>query len=260
MEIMYIDKSPRVYRSFPQHKHDFWEITVNLAGSGMATVDGQEYPFKPGSIFCVGPGILHSKVSGEGFIDGSLMLQDFIPFGSSLVYCLQDDALGSFQYLFSLMFDIVMKNGPNAQAIINALADAMYQLMMGWSATGSRNPTVETFQRILLENLSNREFNLSEEIRKTGYSSSYFRKLFNSFAGTSPIGYLNHMRIEYAKRQIQQYYGSRSLKEIAYSSGFDDPYYFSRVFRQYTGLNPSKYGMEIGKVRVQKIDGEHLAG
>ena len=260
MEIKYIDKSPHKYRSFPLHDHDCWEITVNLVGKGMATVDGQEYPFNPGTIFCVGPGIPHCKVSGEGFIDGSLMLQDFIPFGIPLVYRLEDDVHGSFQYLFSLMFDIVIKNGPNAQAIVNALADTMYQLMVSWSVIGSRNPSVERFQRILLDNLSNCEFDLSEEIKRTGYSFSYFRKLFKHFTSTSPTGYLNHMRIEYAKRQIQQYFGTRSMKEIAYSSGFEDPYYFSRVFRQYTGVSPLKYGKEIGEVKVQKVDGEFMAG
>jgi AraC-like DNA-binding protein len=260
MEIMYIDKSSRRYRSFPLHNHDFWEITVNLAGSGTASVDGQDYSFHKGTIFCVGPGILHNKVSAEGFIDGSLMLQDFIPFGSARVYRLEDDAHGSFQSLFSLAFDIVMKNGPNAQAIINSLADTMYQLLVSWSASGYRNPSVERFQKVLLDNLSNCEFNLAEEIRGTGYSSSYFRKLFKQFTCTSPIGYLNQLRIEYAKRQIQQYFGTRPMKEIAYSCGFEDPYYFSRVFRQYTGENPLRYGKEIGKVKVQKMDGEHLAG
>jgi AraC-like DNA-binding protein len=187
------------------------------------------------------------------------MLRDFKPFWSSQVYCLEDDAHGSFQSLFSLIFNAVMNNGLKAQAVVHALADAMYQLMLSWSDIGDRNPTVEHFQKVLLDNLSNREFDLSEEIRRTGYSSSYFRKLFNRFTGNSPIGYLNYMRIECAKRQIQHYLGTRSMKEIAHDSGFEDPYYFSRVFRKYTGANPLRYAKEIGEVKVQKVDGEPMA-
>ena len=258
MEIKYIDKSPRKYHSFPRHSHDVWEITVNLVGAGTATVDGQEYSFGPGTIFCVAPGILHNKVSENGFIDGSLMLGDFTPMGISDIYHFEDDANGSFQYLFSLLFDITMKNGPNAQAIINSLTDAMYQLLIGWSVSSNRNPTVERFQKVLLDNISNCDFDVASEMESTGYCSSYFRKIFKQSTGHSPVGYFNNLRIEYAKRQIQQYFGTRPMKEIARSSGFEDPYYFSRVFRKYAGVNPLGYAQEIGNSTVEKSDGEFL--
>ncbi len=259
MEPIYIDKSPHKYHSFPLHSHEIWEITINLSGNGTATVDGQEYPFHPGTIFCVAPGILHRKESMEGFIDGSVMLKDFVPIGSSKVYQFEDDVNESFQYIFSLMFDILMKDGPNAQAIINSLADTMYQLMVGWSANSQRNVVVERFQKILLDNLSNCDFTIAAELQKIGYCSSYFRKLFKKSTGHSPISYFNHLRIEYAKRQIQQYYGVRSMQEVALSSGFSDPYYFSRVFKQYAGVNPMKYGKEIGMVKARKVNGEPFA-
>lgn len=259
MEPMYIDKSPREYYSFPLHRHDLWEITINLLGSGVETIDGQEYPFQVGSIFCVAPGVMHGKVSTDGFIDGSLMLRDINPFGGSNFYRFEDDVNGSVQYLFHLMFDVMMKDGPNAQVVIQSLADTMYQLMVSWNLTTNRNPAVERFQKVILDNLSNCEFNISEGIKKSGYSSSYFRKLFKSSTGLSPLGYLNHMRIEYAKHQIQQYYGIRSMKEIGLHSGFVDPYYFSRVFRQYAGVNPRQFAEETSRLKLQKVDGEPLA-
>lgn len=259
MEPVFIDKSPHIYHSFPLHQHKGWEITINLSGSGIVTVDGQEYSFHEGTIFCVAPGILHRKISNDGFIDGSLMLQDFIPIGSSNVYQFEDDANKSFQNLFSLMFETLMKDGPNAQAIINSLADTMYQMMVSWSTLNNRNVIVERFQKTLLDNLSNCDFDISEGIRKNGYCVSYFRKLFTKTTGRSPINYFNNLRIEYAKRQIQQYFGVRSMKEVAHSSGFSDPYYFSRVFRKYTGMNPLKYGKEVGLAKVEKANGEPLA-
>lgn len=254
MELMYIDKSPRKYDQFPIHHHDFWEITINLQGSGTATIDGQDYPFKEGTIFCLAPGITHGKVADGGFIDGSLMLRNFVPFGSSNIYYFEDDANGAAQHLFNLMFEVMMKDGPNAQAVIHSLSDALYQMMISWSLISNRNPAVERFQKVLLDNLSNDEFEISEEMKTSGYSTSYFRKLFKSSTGYSPLGYLNRMRVEYAKRQIQQYFGVRSMKEIAFNSGFSDPYYFSRVFSRYEGISPTGYGMELAKVKVQKAD------
>jgi len=254
MEPMYIDKSSRQYYSFPVHQHDCWEITINLQGSGTATINGLSYPFQPGTIFCLAPGIRHGKVSQDGFIDGSLMLRDFVPFSSSDIYHFEDDANATVQHLFGLMFEIMIKDGPNAQAIIHSLADAIYQLMISWSQTANRNPVVERFQKLLLENLSNPDFDLASVRKTSGYSSSYFRKLFKRITGHTPLGYITHMRIEYARRQIQQYFGVRSMKEIALNSGFSDPYYFSRIFRQVTGLSPMKYGATLSKVKVQKID------
>lgn len=254
MEPMFIDKSPRKYHSFPIHQHDCWEITINLLGSGTATINGQAYPFQQGSIFCLAPGVAHGKVSPDGFIDGSLMLRNFVPFGSSAIYHFEDDANGTVQNLFGLMFEVLMKDGPNAQAVIHSIADAIYQMMISWSLTVNRSPAVELFQKLLLDNLSNPDFDLAEDMKKSGYSSSYFRKLFKRITGHAPLGYLNHMRIEYARRQIQQYFGVRTLKEIAMNSGFSDPYYFSRVFRQYTGVSPTNYGRELGKVKVQKAN------
>jgi AraC-like DNA-binding protein len=254
MELMYIDKSPRRFQSFPVHRHDCWEITLNLSGRGTATVDGKEYPFGEGTIFCVAPGIPHGKVAPDGFVEGNLMLRDFVPFGSSGFYRLEDDSNGTFRYLFDLIFDVVMKDSPNAQAIIHSLVDVLYQMLVGWSLTGNRSLAVDRFQKVLLDNLSNCDFDIAEGMRQTGYSASYFRKLFKRSTGRSPLDYLNQLRIEYAKRQIQQYFGVRSLKEIALHSGFADPYYFSRVFRQYTGANPTRYGEEMARARVQKIE------
>jgi AraC-like DNA-binding protein len=256
MEPMYIDKSPRRYFAFPVHRHDFWEITINLLGSGTATISGQEVPFREGTIFCLAPGVAHGKVSSDGFIDGCLMLREFVPFGSSSIYHFEDDANCAAQHLFDLMFEIMLKNGPNAQAIIHSLADVLYQMMISWSLVGNRHPVVERFQKVLLDNLSNTDFDISVGMKTSGYSSSYFRKIFKLTTGHSPLGYLNHMRIEYAKRQIQQYFEIRPMKEIAVNSGFSDPYYFSRVFRQYAGISPTRYGKELGRLEVQKVDHE----
>jgi AraC-like DNA-binding protein len=148
----------------------------------------------------------------------------------------------------------MMKDGPNSQAVIHSLSDALYQMMISWSLTGTRNPAVERFQKTLLDNLSNDEFDLTAEVESSGYSQSYFRKLFKRSTGHSPLGYLNRMRIEYAKHQIQQYFGARLMKDIALNSGFSDPYYFSRVFHQFEGVSPTEYGKKLAEVKVQKAE------
>ncbi len=49
----------------------------------------------------------------------------------------------------------------------------------------------------------------------------------------TPLQYLTHRRLSNAQQLLDNQQESRlSLKEIAFLSGFDDYYYFSRVFKQ----------------------------
>ena len=63
-----------------------------------------------------------------------------------------------------------------------------------------------------------------------------FRKRFQNEVGEAPKQYLLRHRIAMAKEQLVN--TSNSIKQIAYESGFSDPYYFSRLFKQYEGLSP----------------------
>lgn len=73
----------------------------------------------------------------------------------------------------------------------------------------------------------------------TGLSAVYFRKLFSEFFGTSPISYVHELRIKKAKEMLGGDYGS--ISDIAESLGYLNIYDFSRVFKKYTGIPPSKY-------------------
>ncbi len=70
-----------------------------------------------------------------------------------------------------------------------------------------------------------------------GYS--YFRKMFKKYTGVSPGQYHLEMKILRAKELLLN--SGMSIKEIAYSLGFQSIYYFSRVFKQKQGRAPSEF-------------------
>lgn len=72
-----------------------------------------------------------------------------------------------------------------------------------------------------------------------GLSPSYLRSLFKKSEGESPIHYLNRTRIERAKEMISS--NMFRLEEVALACGFQNVYYFSRVFKEFTGVTPGKY-------------------
>lgn len=83
------------------------------------------------------------------------------------------------------------------------------------------------------------EFSIEKMISLSYLSPAYFRRIFKSAYGTSVVKYLNSLRVEHAKAMIAS--RKYTIGEIAELSGFSDEKYFSRVFKQITGLPPSEY-------------------
>lgn len=70
-------------------------------------------------------------------------------------------------------------------------------------------------------------------------SPAHFGYLFRRETGLSPLEYQQHRRMQHAKRLLAS--GDDPISEIARTVGYDDPYYFSRVFHRFEGASPSQY-------------------
>jgi AraC-like DNA-binding protein len=78
-----------------------------------------------------------------------------------------------------------------------------------------------------------------EELAKQVYlHPNYFIVFFKSFLGFSPIQYVNHRRMEVAKKLLLQ--PDCNISDVAARIGMQ-LYYFSRMFKAHTGLTPSRY-------------------
>lgn len=91
----------------------------------------------------------------------------------------------------------------------------------------------------------NENISLQELSNHYNYSASRFSSLFKQKTGYAPIDYFIQMKMQKASQQLD--FTSSSVKDIALSMGFDDPYYFSKRFRKIIGLSPKQY-------RLQKKD------
>ena len=69
-----------------------------------------------------------------------------------------------------------------------------------------------------------------------GLSPSRLSHLFKAQVGETPLQYLEQRRIETARELLQM--TSKSVAQIAYETGFNNPFYFSRVYRRRMGLPP----------------------
>jgi AraC family transcriptional regulator len=78
------------------------------------------------------------------------------------------------------------------------------------------------------------------ELASTVHLSAYhFARLFRQTLGISPYQFVLQLKIEHAKKLIQNHHGP--LSEIAYSLNFTDQAHFSNVFKKITGVSPRTF-------------------
>ncbi|MDO5422424.1 MAG: response regulator [Eubacteriales bacterium] len=81
---------------------------------------------------------------------------------------------------------------------------------------------------------------LNDIAEKYHFTASYLSKSFKKKMQITPLKYVINLRIERAKQLISQN-PELSLKEIGIMVGYEDQNYFSRIFKNCTGINPSEY-------------------
>ncbi len=76
--------------------------------------------------------------------------------------------------------------------------------------------------------------------RQAGLSKYYFAREFKKTTGHTPIGFINSLRCENARKFLQQ--GEYSVSDISQKCGFENTSYFIKTFKKYMGSTPGKYG------------------
>jgi AraC-like DNA-binding protein len=119
----------------------------------------------------------------------------------------------------------------------------LYQLQKECHTEQALNQKAERIApavQYILGNYSSKLLRVDELADMCGITPEYFRAIFHKCYGTSPVKYINHLRIERAKELILS--DSYTIADAAELSGFSDISYFSKAFKKATGVSPSEYG------------------
>ncbi|MCA9442717.1 MAG: helix-turn-helix domain-containing protein, partial [Candidatus Omnitrophica bacterium] len=73
---------------------------------------------------------------------------------------------------------------------------------------------------------------VEEMVHRSGLPERSFKRRFTKATGFSPIAYVQHTRIEVAKRRLER--TDDSVDEIGWSVGYEDASYFRRLFKKFT--------------------------
>ena len=93
--------------------------------------------------------------------------------------------------------------------------------------------------RYIHTHFSEQGFGVKNVAEKLKIDRSHLYRMFKNEMGISVIEYITHCRL--TRAEILLVNSSMSIKDVAYSVGFSDQMYFSRVFKQFSGRTPSEF-------------------
>lgn len=147
------------------------------------------------------------------------------------------------------LFDVfyrVEKNGDESRRNFAKIKSEFFLLLDEISESASRCKDYYYPIRRGIEAFCN-EWNKNEKIEKYAQicdvSETYFYRCFRKWSGSTPIEYRNLLRLANAESLLRC--TDMRIKEIAETVGFEDAFYFCRVFSDKFGSSPKTYRKHI---------------
>lgn len=152
------------------------------------------------------------------------------------------------EYLFSQIQKHYISLSGDSEFEMRYFATKLIYMLLTEKENGlsfSQRSMIDNSVKYMTEHLSER-ITLERLAEISGKSISYYGKEFKKALGISPIEYLLHIRTEYAKKMLEN---GVSVTETSRMCGFENLYYFSRVFKKRENISPSEYA----KKRIRDI-------
>ncbi|WP_148410188.1 helix-turn-helix domain-containing protein [Murimonas intestini] len=118
-----------------------------------------------------------------------------------------------------------------------AFEDILKELLKASPLEAGSEQLCLKIQEYLADNYQ-KKLSVSDLSEKFGYTPSYINRMFKKEFGCPPLQYLTGLRIEQAKKLLER---EIDIKLIASATGYEDARYFSRVFKNETGMTPSQW-------------------
>ena len=238
-----------------QHSHDFCEILYVAGGAGEAILEGKKFRLAPGDLVVVNPGTLHEERSDAKAPLRLIFLaiRDFavpgLPAG-----CLSQEkyrvlSCGEYRYKMDIYLRELLQETSSQiefyQEISQGLVSALLVLVMRLIRINPEDEAALSQECQKIKEYLDQNFTSPitlDSLSETVYiSKHYLSHLFKEKTGDSPIKYLTSKRMEKACELLSE--TELPVSEVSKAVGYENPLYFSQVFKRIYGISPVKYRM-----------------
>lgn len=253
----------------PLHNHNYFELVYIEEGAGIHIVNRQEYSYREGDLFLLGPDdvhefnirrktkFIHLKFTSLYFRDhsGDKMMSEW---NKNMDYLLHfiDNRSGSLlqdkndreiiEYLFHAAMIAKKKKKALYESLIFQLITFVLSLIKEQNNTRvvTENRDVQSVIEKLLLYI---EENIHEPQKLTldalsgifHYSPNYIGILFKEKMGVTLSEYINMQKLRLIERRLK--YGKHSVKQVSIDFGFVDESHFNKFFKKHKGITPTAF-------------------
>ena len=245
-----------IQRCAPNHSwwpaiRDHYLIHYIVSGHGTFFAEGKSWRLSAGQVFLVKPNIIASYRADSDFpweycwvgFNGSdaphLMEQTGLLSGGPVFDCGKENSCKD------LIMKIISVSGSGDSNEAKMESCLLWFLSYLMDHFGKKADTCESgfhyVQKAMrfIDRSYSMPIGIGQIAASAEISRSHLYRLFVQYLKMPPNEYLTHYRLQKALFFLKE--KKLSVGEAAYSAGFSDPLYFSRVFKKHMGFPPSQY-------------------
>lgn len=223
------------------HQHPYWEIVYYTHGSGVISVGEEQVEFEPGDIMCLPPYIPHYEYSENGYKNIHFSVRSFYN-NTKMIPKFKDNDSRIFYHILMEIYREFHRKQFNWCSITESMLQVLHQYMLSWTSQERKSSLVEKLENMLVSNIANKSFSIDKALKDFPISKDHFRRMFIKETGKTPLQYLTERRIAHAVKLLE---GTSmqfvKISDIANDVGFEDPFYFSRVFKKVMKISPLEW-------------------
>jgi AraC-like DNA-binding protein len=232
--------------SITKHNNDCFYVELVTAGNLCLRQNGREYIVEPGTVFMnhvnadltygAGPaGFVHKRFVG---IRGALLESALTCLGIDRYDTVRSSAPCQCAMLLRRAIGLMRNHSPGHMLQL-ALLGYEILLLITLDITGVGYPqSVRTAIDYMHQNI-HRMVTIEELAKESGMSQPHLFRLFRHHLGSTPLQFFIKTKMAYASTLLS--HSPLSVKEISVRLGYEEPSYFTRVFRQTQGIAPGAY-------------------
>ena len=255
--------------SFAGESHDFWEMVYVDKGSVKVTAGDQQLELSAGQAIFHPPMEFHA-ISADRGTAPDLVVVGFAAQGQAMEHlwsCIvpigaeERAAMGRIVEESGTAFSTPL-NDPTTQflvrredapfgaeqRIVSAMEELLIRLIRHQLGAPDRiaadpeDQWLASMETYLKERLD-RPLTIEQVCRDNLIGRSQLQKRFHDQTGGGVMAYFSKLKIQMARRLIRE--GNLNVTQIAAALGYQSVHYFSRHFKQHTGMSPSQYAKSV---------------